>query len=217
MFIIENKGGLVMKLYLIFKRLVDFIFAIILLIITFPIITVAAVAVKIESTGPILFKQLRPGKQGRVFKVYKFRSMRIETEKSGRTLSDMERMTKVGSILRKTSIDELPQLINIIKGDMSFIGPRPLLVQYLELYTDEQMRRHDITPGISGWAQVNGRNTISWEEKFKYDVYYVDNISLRIDLNILWLTICNIINGINVNSSENNTMPYFTGSTNSNS
>lgn len=139
-----------MKPYLIVKRILDFIFALILLLITSPIMVLAAIAIKLESKGSVLFRQKKPGKGAKIFKVNKFRSMRIETEKDGKPISDMERMTKVGNFLRKTSIDELPQLFNILKGEMSFIGPRPLLVQYLEHYSSEQMRRHNVTPGISG-------------------------------------------------------------------
>lgn len=201
-----------MKSYLIVKRVLDFISALILLLIASPIMVFAAVAIKLESKGPVLFRQERPGKNAKIFKVNKFRSMRIETEKNGKSLSDIERMTKVGNFLRKTSIDELPQLFNVLKGDMSFIGPRPLLVKYLELYTPEQMRRHEVTSGISGWAQVNGRNTISWEQKFEYDVWYVDHISLGLDLKILWLTVYNVLNRKGINNSEGNTMPFFTGS-----
>jgi lipopolysaccharide/colanic/teichoic acid biosynthesis glycosyltransferase len=200
--------------YLRVKRILDFIFALILLIIVSPIMIIAAIATRLESKGPAIFMQQRPGKDGKIFKVYKFRTMRVETEKDGKPLSDMERMTKVGSFLRKTSIDELPQLMNIIKGEMSFIGPRPLLVQYLQHYTPEQMRRHEVLPGISGWAQVNGRNTISWEDKFRYDVWYVDNISLILDLRILYWTVYKVLNRKDVNSSEGNTMEIFTGSTN---
>ncbi|MDK2799785.1 MAG: hypothetical protein PWQ70_1404 [Clostridiales bacterium] len=204
-----------MKIYPYIKRILDFIFAIILLVITSPVMLLAAIAIKIEDPkGPVLFKQKRPGKNAKIFTVYKFRTMRVETEKDGRPLTDMERMTKVGSFLRKTSIDELPQLFNIIRGEMSFIGPRPLLVQYLELYTPEQMRRHEVTPGISGWAQVNGRNAISWEEKFKYDVWYVDNQSFLLDLKILFMTIYNVLKREGINNSKEDTMPYFTGSTN---
>ena len=137
--------------------------------------------------------------------------MITETERDGRPLSDIERMTKVGSFLRKTSIDELPQLFNIIRGEMSFIGPRPLLIQYLNYYTPEQMRRHNVTPGISGWAQVNGRNAISWEEKFRLDVWYVDNQSFWLDLKIFFLTIYNVLTGKGINNSADNTMPFFTG------
>jgi undecaprenyl phosphate N,N'-diacetylbacillosamine 1-phosphate transferase len=203
-----------MKPYIITKRILDFIFALILLLLASPIMISVAVAIKLESKGPILFRQNRPGKNTKIFKVNKFRSMRVESEKDGKQLSDFERMTKVGSFLRKTSIDELPQLFNILKGDMSFIGPRPLLVQYLQHYSPEQMRRHQVTPGISGWAQVNGRNTILWEDKFKYDVWYVDHISMYLDLRIVWLTIINVLNRKDINNSEGNTMPYFTGNTN---
>lgn len=194
------------------KRILDLIFAIILLIILSPIMLIAAIAIKIEDPkGPVLFKQKRPGKDAKIFKVCKFRTMKVETESDGKKLSDMERMTKVGSFLRKTSIDELPQLFNVIRGEMSFIGPRPLLVQYLQCYSLEQMRRHEVTPGISGWAQVNGRNAISWEEKFEHDVWYVDNQSFLLDLKIFWLTIYNVINRKDINNSKGGTMPFFTG------
>ena len=194
------------------KRVLDFIFAIILLIILLPIMVIAAIAIKIEDPkGPVLFKQKRPGKDAKIFEVYKFRTMKVETVCDGKPLSDMERMTRVGSLLRKTSIDELPQLFNIIRGEMSFIGPRPLLVQYLEYYSPEQMRRHEVTPGISGWAQVNGRNAISWEEKFELDVWYVDHISFIVDLKIFRLTIYNVINRRDINNSQGDTMPDFKG------
>lgn len=197
------------------KRILDFIFAIILLIILSPIMLIAAIAIKIEDPkGPVLFKQKRPGKDAKIFEVYKFRTMIIETERNGRQLSDMERITKVGSFLRKTSIDELPQLFNIIRGEMSFIGPRPLLVQYLEYYSPEQMRRHEVIPGISGWAQVNGRNAINWEKKFEFDVWYVDNQSFFLDFKIFWLTIYNVLNRKDINNSQGNTMPFFKGNTN---
>lgn len=201
-----------MKTYLIFKRILDFVFAFILLIILSPIILLTAVAIKIESKGPVLFRQSRPGKNAKLFTIYKFRSMRVETEKNGKPLSDFERMTKVGNFIRKTSIDELPQLFNILKGDMSFIGPRPLLVQYLKYYTPEQARRHEVLPGISGWAQVNGRNAINWEDKFMYDVWYVDNVSFLLDLKILCLTIYYILNRIGINNSASETMKEFRGS-----
>jgi len=200
-----------MGLYLVVKRIFDFIFALILLIVLFPIMLLAAIAIKLDLKGPVLFKQQRPGKDTKVFTIYKFRTMVVETEKDGKALSDFERMTKVGSFLRKTSIDELPQLINIIKGEMSFIGPRPLLVEYLELYTPEQKRRHEVKPGISGWAQVNGRNAISWEEKFKLDVWYVDNQSLILDLKIVFLTVYNILRKEGINNSSYDTMPFFRG------
>ena len=197
------------------KRILDFVFAIILLIIASPIMFLAAIAIKLEDPkGPVLFKQKRPGKNTKIFTAYKFRTMRVETEKDGRRLTDMERITKVGSFLRKTSIDELPQLFNIIRGEMSFIGPRPLLVEYLEYYSPEQMRRHEVTPGISGWAQVNGRNAITWEEKFKHDVWYVENQSFLLDVKILFMTIYNVLKRDGINNNQKDTMPYFMGSTN---
>lgn len=194
------------------KRLLDFIFAIILLIILSPIMLIAAMAIKAEDPkGPVLFRQKRPGKDAKIFEIYKFRTMKVETERDGRKLSDMERMTKVGSVLRKTSIDELPQLFNIIKGEMSFIGPRPLLVEYLKYYSREQMRRHEVIPGISGWAQVNGRNATTWEERFKNDVWYVDNVSFKLDFRIFFMTIYNILSRKGINNSEDDTMPIFDG------
>lgn len=196
------------------KRLLDFIFAIILLIILSPIMLIGAMAIKAEDPkDPVLFRQKRPGKAAKVFEIYKFRTMKVETERDGRKLSDMERMTKVGSVLRKTSIDELPQLFNIIKGEMSFIGPRPLLVEYLKYYSPKQMRRHEVTPGISGWAQVNGRNNTTWEERFKNDMWYVDNINFKLDFRIFFITIYNILSRKGINNSEDDTMPIF-GDTN---
>lgn len=194
------------------KRILDFILAIILLVVLSPIMVIAAIAIKIEDPkGPVLFKQKRPGKDAKIFEVYKFRTMKVETKRDGKLLSDMERITKVGSVLRNLSIDELPQLFNIIRGEMSFIGPRPLLIQYLEYYSSEQMRRHEVIPGISGWAQVNGRNTISWNEKFELDVWYVDNQSFFLDLKIFWLTIYNVIHSKDINNSQGDTMPFFNG------
>ena len=194
------------------KRALDFVFSLFALIVFSPVMAVAAVLIKLDDGGPALFRQKRPGKDGRIFEVYKFRTMTVRTEdENGRPLSDMERMTKIGRFLRKTSIDELPQFINVFKGEMSFIGPRPLLCEYLELYSPEQARRHEVRPGISGWAQVNGRNAITWEEKFDYDVYYVDNISLSLDIKILVKTVVNVLKGTGVNSGEQNTMEKFKG------
>lgn len=200
-----------MKSYLIIKKVLDILFAAILLLIVWPIMLGAAIAIKLESKGPILFCQKRPGKNNRIFTVFKFRTMRVETERNGKPLSDMDRMTRVGRFLRKTSIDELPQLFNILRGEMSFIGPRPLLVQYLDYYTPEQIRRHEVTPGISGWAQVNGRNAIDWEEKFRLDVWYVDHVSFLLDVKILLMTIYNVIKRDGINNSHGDTMPLFTG------
>ena len=199
-------------MYKYFKRIMDFVASLTVLIILSPLIALSAVLVKISDGGSVLFKQRRPGKDGKIFTVYKFRTMSEKTEdENGRELSDVERMTKIGSFLRKTSLDELPQLFNVLKGDMSFIGPRPLLCEYLELYTPYQMRRHEVLPGISGLAQVNGRNAITWEEKFDYDVYYVDHMSFWLDLRILFKTIKNTLKRADINCSDNNTMEKFRG------
>ena len=199
-------------MYKYFKRIMDFVASLTALIILSPLIALSAVLVKISDGGSVLFKQRRPGKDGKIFTVYKFRTMSEKTEdENGRELSDVERMTKIGSFLRKTSLDELPQLFNVLKGDMTFIGPRPLLCEYLELYTPYQMRRHEVLPGISGLAQVNGRNAITWEEKFDYDVYYVDHMSFWLDLRILFKTIKNTLKRADINCSDNNTMEKFRG------
>lgn len=199
-------------MYKYFKRIMDFVASLTSLIILSPLMVLSAVLVKISDGGSVLFKQRRPGKDGKIFTVYKFRTMSEKTEdENGRELSDVERMTKIGSFLRKTSLDELPQLFNVLKGDMSFIGPRPLLCEYLELYTPYQMRRHEVLPGISGLAQVNGRNAITWEEKFDYDVYYVDHMSFWLDLRILFKTIKNTLKRADINCSDNNTMEKFRG------
>lgn len=198
----------------ILKRLMDLLLALILSMPALPVLLIAVLWVRLNSYGPVFFVQQRPGMSGRIFKIYKLRTMTSERDSEGNLLPDIERITRTGRLLRKLSIDELPQLLNIIKGQMSFIGPRPLLVQYLEHYTPEQMRRHEVLPGITGWAQVNGRNTISWEEKFQLDVWYVDNMSLLLDIKIALKTIRNIIARKDVNSSESDTMPLFTGSRN---
>lgn len=197
------------------KRVIDVIFSLLMLILASPIMVIAAIAVMLESDGGAFFRQKRPGKNGEIFTVYKFRTMRIETELNGVILNDMERMTKIGTVLRRTSIDELPQLFNIIRGEMSFIGPRPLLVKYLQYYSVEQMRRHEVTPGISGWAQVNGRNSITWEEKFQLDVWYVDHMSFILDVRIVLKTFINVFGRKGINSSDDNTMQQFTGTQNS--
>ena len=200
------------QMYKYIKRSLDLITALFLVIILSPIMLVAAILIAVNRDGPILFKQERPGKDGKIFTVNKFRTMStVLRDKNGNELSDFDRMTKIGNILRKTSIDELPQLFNIIKGEMSFIGPRPLLKEYLELYSPEQMRRHEVLPGISGWAQVNGRNTLTWEEKFAYDVYYVDHYSFKMDLKIFIKTIENVVSQDGINSNSENTMEKFQG------
>ena len=199
-------------MYKFFKRFFDIFCSAVLLIVLSPIMLAVSLAVKISDGGHVLFKQKRPGKDGKIFTVYKFRTMSEKTEdENGNPLSDMERMTKTGAFLRKTSLDELPQFMNVLKGEMSFIGPRPLLCEYLDLYTPEQMRRHDVRPGITGWAQVNGRNAISWEEKFDCDIYYVDNMSLALDIKIIFMTIKNVLTHSGINSSESDTMEKFRG------
>ena len=200
------------QMYKYIKRSLDLITALFLVIILSPVMLIAAILIAVNRDGPILFKQERPGKDGKLFTVYKFRTMStMLRDKNGNELSDFDRMTKIGKILRKTSIDELPQLFNIIKGEMSFIGPRPLLKEYLELYSPEQMRRHNVLPGISGWAQVNGRNTLTWDEKFAYDVYYVDHYSFKMDLKIFIKTIENVVSQDGINSDSENTMEKFEG------
>lgn len=192
----------------------DFLVAVILLTVLSPLMLLAATLIAVNRDGPILFKQKRPGKDGKIFTVYKFRTMSTALiDRNGKELSDFERMTRIGKILRKTSIDELPQLFNIIKGDMSFIGPRPLLTEYLGLYSPEQMRRHEVLPGISGWAQVNGRNTLTWEQKFAYDIYYVDHYSFLMDIKIFFKTVENVLRQDGINSGNDNTMKKFTGNT----
>lgn len=198
-----------MKHYSMIKRMIDFILALIMFIVLMPVMIIVAILIKATSKGPILFKQQRPGKNIKIFTVYKFRTMITTTQKNGELLTDMERMTSIGNILRKTSLDELPQLFNIIKGDMSFIGPRPLLVRYIPYYTKQQMRRHEVTPGISGWAQVNGRNTINWSERFKLDVWYVDHISFNLDIKIFFMTIKKVFLRDGINTSKSNTMTFF--------
>ena len=199
-------------MYKYIKRMMDFIVALVLLIVLSPLMLAAAACIAVNRDGPVLFKQERPGKNGKIFTLYKFRTMSTKLcDENGRELSDFERMTKIGRLLRKTSVDELPQLFNILKGDMSFIGPRPLLTEYLELYSPEQMRRHEVLPGISGWAQVNGRNTLTWDEKFNYDVYYVDHYGFGMDMKIFFKTIENVIRQDGINSGKENTMEKFKG------
>lgn len=185
-----------MKSYLLFKRILDFIFAAFFLIIFFPLFVVVAVLIKIDSRGPIIFKQSRIGKNGKFFRLWKFRTMCENAEKIGTGLSTAEndpRITKIGKILRKTSIDELPQLVNILKGEMSFIGPRPAPTFHLEKYSKEDMKRLEVLPGLTGWAQVNGRNKLTWPEKIKKDIWYVNNLSILVDIKIVLKTIKIII------------------------
>jgi sugar transferase EpsL len=193
------------------KRVFDFIFALILLIFTAPIILVCAVLVKAKLGAPVLFKQERPGLNGRLFILYKFRTMIDKYNEDGELLLDGVRLTPLGRILRRLSLDELPQLWNVLKGEMSLVGPRPLLMEYLPLYTPEQARRHEVKPGITGWAQVNGRNALSWEDRFTLDVWYVDNRSFWLDLKILWLTVVKVFKSEGINQQGQVTMEKFRG------
>jgi lipopolysaccharide/colanic/teichoic acid biosynthesis glycosyltransferase len=177
-----------------------------------PIVLLTALLVRIKLGSPVIFKQIRPGLNGKPFNMIKFRSMLDAHDKDGNPLSDELRLTKLGKILRATSLDELPGLINVLKGDMSLVGPRPLLMEYLPLYTPEQAKRHNVKPGITGWAQVNGRNAISWEEKFKLDVWYVDNKNLLLDIKILFLTIKKVFIREGISAEGQATISKFTGS-----
>ncbi|HDR4945903.1 TPA: sugar transferase [Bacillus cereus] len=196
---------------LLIKRPMDFILSLIAIIMLSPVLLIVAFLVKTKLGSPVLFKQERPGLHGTVFKMYKFRTMTDEKNENGELLPDSVRLTKFGEFLRSTSLDELPGLFNIFKGDMSIIGPRPLLVQYLPLYNEHQKRRHEVRPGLSGLAQVNGRNAISWEEKFNYDVEYVDNVSFTTDWKIILLTIKKVFIREGINSETATTMEPFKG------
>lgn len=194
------------------KRLLDFSTAVLLLVVLSPILAVVAALIRLTLGRPVIFRQPRAGLNGRIFTVLKFRTMTNERGADGNLLSDGERLLPVGRLLRKTSLDEVPQLWNVIRGDMSLVGPRPLLVEYLPLYSPEQARRHEVLPGITGWAQVNGRNAISWEEKFALDVWYVDNRSLLLDLRILVMTLAKVVRRENVSQANQATVQKFTGS-----
>lgn len=197
---------------LILKRIIDLLVSLILLILLSPVMLVIAVLVRIKLGRPVLFSQERPGLHGRLFRLYKFRTMRDARGADDRLLPDEERLTKFGRFLRASSLDELPELFNVLKGEMSLVGPRPLLVAYLERYTPEQARRHEVLPGITGWAQVNGRNALSWESKFKLDVWYVDNQSFWLDLKILFLTIWKALKREGISAPGSATAPEFMGS-----
>ena len=188
-----------------FKRVIDFTIVLVALLIIWPILLVITVWLHFANKGAgAFFTQERPGKDGKIFKVIKFKSMTDERDADGNLLPDAQRLTKVGSFVRKTSIDELPQLINVLKGDMALIGPRPLLVQYLPLYSKEQARRHEVRPGITGWAQVNGRNLCKMSKKFEYDVWYVDNCSLVTDMKIVWMTVMNVLTRSDIGEGAGN-------------
>jgi sugar transferase EpsL len=193
------------------KRLFDLTFASIALVILSPVILVVAILVRIFIGTPILFKQQRPGYKGRPFHLYKFRSMTNRFAHDGSLLPDAERLTRFGHLLRSLSLDELPELLNIVRGEMSFVGPRPLLMEYLPLYSPEQSRRHDVVPGLTGWAQVNGRNAIDWPTRFRMDTWYVDNWSFWLDIRIILLTIWKTLSREGVNQEGQATVEYFKG------
>ncbi|AJH15301.1 sugar transferase [Myroides profundi] len=197
---------------ILFKRTFDFLAVLIGLTLLSPIFMVVVIGLYFANDGKPFFFQARPGKGGKIFKIVKFKTMNDKRDSEGNLLSDAERLTSIGAFVRKTSLDEIPQLINVLKGDMSLIGPRPLLPQYLELYNAEQKRRHEVKPGITGWAQVNGRNAISWERKFELDVYYVDHLSLTLDVKIFFLTIKKVFVREGISQEGEATMEVFKGS-----
>lgn len=196
------------------KRLLDFILSLLAIIILSPIYLIVAILVRTKLGSPIIFTQERPGKDEKIFKMYKFRSMTNETDEEGNLLPDDVRLTKFGKLLRSTSLDELPELFNILKGDMSIVGPRPLLVRYLPLYNEHQKHRHDVRPGFTGWAQCNGRNAISWEEKFDLDIYYVNHVSFLLDIKIIFKTIKTVLCREGISSETSVTMEEFRGTSN---
>lgn len=196
------------------KRSFDFILVLSSLIFMLPVILVLSLIVRIKLGSPIFFRQLRPGKNGLPFEIIKFRTMTNERDVSGDLLPDAERLTKFSKFLRSSSLDELPELWNVLKGDMSLVGPRPLLVEYMPFYSKEQLRRHEVRPGVTGWAQVNGRNTLSWEEKFILDIWYVKNCSILLDVKIIILTVIKVVKSEGVSPDDQIIMPKFTGSKN---
>lgn len=193
------------------KRLIDLVLSLMCLVMFGPLLFLLAIMIRIKLGSPVLFKQQRPGLHGEIFTMMKFRTMRDALDKKGEPLPDEERMTQFGSFLRKTSLDELPGLFNVLQGDMSLVGPRPLLVEYLPLYNEEQQKRHDVRPGITGWAQVNGRNAISWEKKFELDVWYVKHQSIWLDMKILFLTVWKVIKKSDVSAEGHVTIDKFEG------
>jgi undecaprenyl phosphate N,N'-diacetylbacillosamine 1-phosphate transferase len=193
------------------KRLFDFLLASLLLLVFSPLFILVSLLIFFKMGQPILFRQHRPGYKEKIFGIYKFRTMTNERDERGELLSDEKRLKGLGKFIRSTSLDELPQLFNILKGEMSFVGPRPLLVEYLSLYNNEQKKRHTVLPGITGWAQVNGRNAISWEQKFEYDIWYVEHQSFWLDMKILWLTFLKVLKRSDINSASSTTMEKFKG------
>ena len=198
----------------ILKRIIDIIGALVGLIVSSPIMLIVSLIIYLTMGRPVFFKQLRPGMNGKPFVIYKFRTMLDLKDKDGNLLPDEKRITAIGRFLRSTTLDELPEFWNVLKGDMSLVGPRPLLMEYLPRYTPEQARRHNVKPGMTGWAQVNGRNAITWEEKFKLDVWYVDNWNIPLDLKIIFLTILKVFKREGVSAEGYATMPEFVGSKN---
>lgn len=199
-------------MYKLLKEIIDRSISLITLLVVSPLFLLIWAVISFEMGNPVFFKQARPGKNSNVFNFYKFRTMTDAVDIHGQSLPDAQRLTALGKFLRKTSLDEVPQLINVLKGDMSFVGPRPLLVEYLDCYTPEQIRRHEVKPGITGWAQVNGRNTIAWEEKFRLDVWYVENQSLWLDMKILYLTVAKVLKAEGISNPNHATMEKFQGS-----
>ncbi|PTK92179.1 sugar transferase [Staphylococcus gallinarum] len=193
------------------KRLFDFSVSLFGLILSAPILIIAYFLIATKLGKPVLFRQIRPGKNEVPFEIFKFRTMTDEKDSNGELLPDDQRMTKLGATIRKTSVDELPQLFNVLKGDLSLIGPRPLLMEYLPLYNEEQKKRHQVKPGITGWAQINGRNAITWEEKFKLDVWYVENQSFKLDMYILYKTVQNVLQKKDINATDHVTTEKFRG------
>ena len=193
------------------KNLFDKTLALFLIVLFSPLYLIVSIVILIKMGKPIFFRQQRPGYKEKIFGIYKFRTMTNEKDSKGELLADNQRLVGIGKFIRSTSLDELPQLFNVLKGEMSFVGPRPLLIEYLPLYNEKQKRRHDVKPGITGWAQVNGRNAISWEQKFEYDVWYVDNQSFILDMKILWMTFLKVIKRSDISSNTNVTMEKFRG------
>lgn len=196
---------------LLSKRILDVLGAGLGLILLSPVIVVVALTIRVQMGAPVFFRQTRPGRDGKPFRMVKFRTMRLAPDTDGTSQPDADRLTALGRFLRSSSFDELPEFWNVLTGDMSLVGPRPLLMEYLPLYTPEQARRHEIRPGVTGWAQVNGRNAISWGEKFALDVWYVDNRSLWLDLKIIWLTLRNVVRREGISAAGEATMPKFEG------
>ena len=194
-----------------FKSLFDKTLALFLIILFSPIYMIVSLLILLKMGSPILFRQKRPGYKEKIFGIYKFRTMTNEKDINGDLLPDEQRLVGIGKFIRSVSLDELPQLLNVLKGEMSFVGPRPLLIEYLPLYNNEQKRRHDVKPGITGWAQVNGRNAISWEQKFELDAWYVDNQSFWLDIKILWMTFLKVVKRSDISSSSSVTMEKFRG------